>query len=89
MNKWWRPLPGNSSSHAQGGSPPVYLECGQGEKCVLQSVDSKAVYSDGLGVKLSRESTSHAPESLGSGAAMAPGMTCAKLLLSSEDGFHF
>ena len=41
VNKWWRPLPGNSSSDARGGSPPVYLECSQGEKCVLQSADGK------------------------------------------------
>lgn len=35
--------------------------------CSLQTVNSTAVYSDGLGIQLSRESTSRAPESLGRG----------------------
>lgn len=79
------------SSDARGGSPPVYLGVARVRNvfCSLQTVNSTAVYSDGLGIQLSRESTSRAPESLGRRAAIGIGVNCLEetLLLSSEDGF--
>ena len=69
----------------------MYLECGQGEKCVLQSVDSKE-YSCLLRRPWSKaEQGEHQPRprASGEGAAMAPDTECAKLHLHSEDCFHF